>query len=177
VLARVGAAAGRRDFLDAAALGVRYAADHQRPDGSWPYGERPGLEWVDNFHTGYVLDCLRICRESGVGVPDGAIDRGLAHYRTALFDPDGAPRYSTGSRYPLDIQCVAQAIHTLSLAGDRPAAERVHRYWRRRMRRRDGGVLFQRRRLWANRASHMRWGVGPMLSALARLAQLERSSA
>ena len=38
---------------------IRYTADHQRPDASWYYGEKENLHWVDNFHTGYVLDCFK----------------------------------------------------------------------------------------------------------------------
>ena len=32
---------------------------HQRPDGSWYYGESLILRWVDNFHTAYVLDSIK----------------------------------------------------------------------------------------------------------------------
>ena len=32
---------------------------HQRPDGSWYYGEQENMHWVDNFHTAYVLDCFK----------------------------------------------------------------------------------------------------------------------
>ena len=45
-------------FRDACAASLAYCLAHQRADGSWPYGEQRGLEWVDGFHTGYVLDAL-----------------------------------------------------------------------------------------------------------------------
>src|SRR5262249_4245616 len=38
---------------------LKYTAKHQRPDGSWNYGEKANLRWVDNFHTGYVLDSFK----------------------------------------------------------------------------------------------------------------------
>ena len=62
-----------------AAEAVRVATartlDAQLPDGTWPYGEAAGLEWVDGVHTGYVLDSL--CRLEGVDsrIPE-AIERG-----------------------------------------------------------------------------------------------------
>ncbi len=39
----------------------------------------------------------------------------------------------------------------------------------KRMRRRDGSFVFQRRRRWANTAPHIRWMAAPMLEALTRL--------
>ena len=39
----------------------RCSVSAQRPDGSWPYAEGEGHGWVDNFHTGYVLEALAIC--------------------------------------------------------------------------------------------------------------------
>ena len=38
---------------------IQYTAQHQRPDGSWYYGEADNLHWVDNFHTAYVLDSFK----------------------------------------------------------------------------------------------------------------------
>ena len=38
---------------------IHYTAQYQRPDGSWYYGEKANLHWIDNFHTAYVLDCFR----------------------------------------------------------------------------------------------------------------------
>ena len=40
---------------------------------------------------------------------------GLRYYADALITPDGTPRYRPDSRYPIDGQCVAQALKTLSL--------------------------------------------------------------
>jgi hypothetical protein len=39
----------------------------------------------------------------------------------------------------------------------------------RRLRRRDGAFIFQRRRLWQNRTAHIRWSAAPMLLALTHL--------
>jgi hypothetical protein len=168
LLARLHAATGRSEFVEAAHAGVQYALAHQRPDGSWPYGERPGLEWVDGFHTGYVLEALRRCDASGVTVDAGALVRGFEFYERKLFLADGAPCYFAGTTYPLDIQSAAQAIQTFTLAGRLPAAERVLAWTLRNLRRRDGAFAFQKLRLWTNRTPHIRWGQAPMLEALAR---------
>jgi hypothetical protein len=177
LLARL--AASRCDceaFGEAARAGLSWTLDHQRADGSWPYGERPNLAWIDNFHTGYVLDAIRACLDSGLADPEAerAWRRGLAYFRRELLLPDGTPKYYSTGVYPIDAQCVAQSIQTLAIASRRlPAAEedawRVLDFALARMLGADGLPIFQRGRLWLNRAPHMRWVVAPMLLAAAHL--------
>jgi hypothetical protein len=174
LLARLHVATGRADLAAAAAAGVEYTVSRQRADGSWPYGEEPHLGWVDNFHTGYVLEALMTCSRCGIAGGDEALRRGLEHYRRDLFRADGAPKYMPDSTYPIDIQCVAQAIQTFALAAQHEpihgaAAAKVFGYAQRRMRRRDGAYAFQRRRLWTNRTPHVRWAAAPMFLALVHL--------
>ena len=163
-------------FGEAARAGLSWTLDHQRADGSWPYGERPNLAWIDNFHTGYVLDAIRACLDSGLADPDAerAWRRGLAYFRRELLLPDGTPKYYSTGVYPIDAQCVAQSIQTLAIASRRlPAAEedawRVLDFALARMLGADGLPIFQRGRLWLNRAPHMRWVVTPTLLAVAHL--------
>jgi hypothetical protein len=184
LLAELAAKTGRDDFAEAATGGVGYTIAHQRMDGSWPYGENANLAWIDNFHTGYVLEALMRCRTAGLAVPvDEALERGLRFYLDALFLEDGTPKYKPDSIYPIDIQCVAQGVQTLALAGQgdermRAAAWRVATYGLAHMLRPDGAFAFQRRRLWTNRTPHMRWGAAPMMLALTLLLdpRLERDS-
>jgi hypothetical protein len=184
LLGRVTAETGEDRFAAAAADAVRYTTARQRPDGSWPYGERPGLGWVDNFHSGYVLDALRTCADTGIAreEAEAAWNRGIRHYRANLFLPDGTPKYYPEKTYPIDAQCVAQGIQTLAIAArhDSSAGEQawnVLEFALRRMTRRDGLPIFQRRRLWANRAVHARWVASPMLLALSHLLQTDGESA
>jgi hypothetical protein len=164
------------EFRGAALAGLAWTIDHQRSDGSWPYGERSNLAWIDNFHTGYVLDAIRTCLDSGLAGPEvqQAWLRGIAYYRRQLLLPDGTPKYYSTGVYPIDAQCVAQSIQTLAIAarwvpGAGDDAWRVFDFALRRMLRPDGLPLFQRRRLWHNRTPHMRWVVAPMLLAVANL--------
>jgi hypothetical protein len=175
LLARLARATGRTEFGEAATPAAMYAVEHQREDGSWPYGERADLRWVDNHHTGYVLDSLLSCRGLEERV-EPAYDRGLAYYRRNLFLADGTPKFFATRTYPIDSQCVAQAIATFARAGERDAralvlAHRVASFALGRMRRADGAFVFQRGRLWSNRATHMRWTEAPMFDALTLLAQ------
>lgn len=184
LLARLAARNGREAFGSAARDAAEYCISQQRPDGSWPYGERPNLKWVDGFHTGYVLDALMRCHEAGVhpGLEE-SIDRGLDYYRDRLILPDGTPKYFHDNTYPVDGQCVAQAIQTFAMASARrpdliETSWRVLGYGLRRMRRSDGAFYFQRRRFWINPAPHVRWVQAPIFNALAYLASVvERGAA
>ncbi len=96
LLARLGRLLDREDYQRAASAGTEYTVRRQRADGSWPYGEREDLGWVDGFHTGYVLDCLQTCFEAGVGGSnaEAAWTRGVDYYVHALIERDGTPRYT-----------------------------------------------------------------------------------
>lgn len=175
LLARLGRYVDDDRFRDAARLGVEYALALQRDDGSWLYGERPNLAWVDGYHHGYVLDALRVCAEADLDpqLPQ-AIRRGLEYYRRELILANGTPKYFSTSPRPLDTQSAAQAIQTFAIASsDDPSyldvAWRVFEWSLRNLRREDGLFIFQRRRLWTNRVPHMRWVVGSMLLALTHL--------
>ena len=159
-------------FYRAADAGVAFTVHHQRPGGSWPYAERPGLDWVDGYHTGYVLDSLITCLEAGIdaAIP-AAVDEGLDYYRRALFLADGTPKYSSASLYPIDIQCVAQGIQTFALASARRPDTLAHArlvldFALGRMQRSDGAFVYQRNRWWSVRTPHVRWAAAPMLLAL-----------
>ena len=176
LLARLGRLTHRTDFDDAARAAVDYTVSRQRADGSWLYGERSDLSWIDGFHTGYVLDCLHTCVEAEIGGRAAlqAWQRGLRFYARALIERDGTPRYTPSSRYPIDGQCVAQAIQTLARATtvEPDIAEgrwAVLRFALDRLRREDGAFALQRRRLLLNRTVSPRWVQAPMLVALTQL--------
>ncbi len=173
-LTRDSALAGR------AREGVHWTVTRQRKNGSWPYGERPGLSWVDNFHTGYMLDALDTCLRAGTLDDPTPLERGLAFYRSRMFLSDGTPRYYEHQTYPIDMWSVAQSIQTLSRAAGRDPtladlAVRVFQFAHARMRRPDGLYCFQRRRLWRNPSPHMRGAVAPMMLALTYLLRILRA--
>jgi hypothetical protein len=175
LLARLYAACGEEQFAARARRGVGFALAHQRDDGAWRYGEWPNLGWVDNFHTGYVLDSLRLCLDAGVDDAIApALDRGMAYYRRELFLRDGTPKYFDHGVWPIDSQCMAQAIQTFAFGSERDPtllddALRTFDWSCEHMRRGDGAFIFQRRPRWANRAAHMRGTVTSMLLACVHL--------
>ncbi len=115
MLARTARHVRREDYGAVAGEAVRYSCTRQLADGAWYYGERKDYHWIDNFHTGYNLDSLKCYIEnSGDERFRESLRRGFAFYRDSFFEPSGRPKYYHDKVYPVDSQCAAQAIETLS---------------------------------------------------------------
>lgn len=76
--------AGRRN--------IRYVLGSQRQDGSWPYSTDGTDDFVDNFHTCFVLKNLaKVWLLRGDEEVRSAIVRGYGFYRARLLDRSGLP--------------------------------------------------------------------------------------
>ncbi|RJP79170.1 MAG: hypothetical protein C4524_05845 [Candidatus Zixiibacteriota bacterium] len=179
MLARTGRAAGDARLLDHAHRAMRYVTDQQAADGSWPYGEEPIHGWIDNYHTGFVLDSIEdYASHTGNDGIQSALLRGIRFYREHLFEEDGTPRFSPGSRYPLDGHCLAQGILTFTRLRRHdpeylPFAERIAAWGVRHFRHPQGYYYFQIRRRWKNTIPHIRWVQAWMFLALNRLLEAQ----
>lgn len=173
VLARTARCLGVSDFADRAAEAAATTLEAQRDDGSWPYAGGAGRDWVDNFHTGYVLESLVECERL---LPDAAehLAIGFDYWERELFLTDGTPKYYSHHTMPLDAHNYAQAIETWLSIGDRRegAFERASRTAGLLIAdflTPEGYVRFQRGRRWANSVAYIRWTTAPAFRALARL--------
>jgi hypothetical protein len=191
LLARVAKHSGRKKFSDLALKVARWSASKQRADGSWPYGERPRQQWIDNFHTGYNLSGLRVLGEcAGTSEFESRVRRGFAFYREHFFLDDGTPRYYHDKTYPIDVHCVAQSIITLiefkHLDPDNLRLARSVYDWAMSRMHDERGFFYYRVLPWCTiQTSYMRWSQAWMFLALATLTeemagsgrQVERASA
>jgi len=98
---------------DAVRAALERTLEAQHRDGSWPYGEGPGLEFVDSFHTGYILDRLWSLRTVDRAVQD-AVRRGAEYYAARYFGPEGEPYLWAGSRRLVDAHAGGTALTTLT---------------------------------------------------------------
>jgi hypothetical protein len=147
----------------------------QREDGSWPYSEGARGQWVDNFHTGYVLEALAACARTLSGLEE-PLRKGVSYWIRYLFLEDGTPKYSPESVYPIDAHCYAQAIETHCSVGNPAEAKRQARLLIDRMFDPRGFVHFQKRRFSTSRVPFIRWSTAPTFRALARLLLEEQSA-
>jgi hypothetical protein len=94
----------------------------QNRDGSWPYGEGSRLDWVDSFHSGYVLTCLDRLRTAHPGI-EAAVIRGAHHYRR-FFDDRGRAKLRVHRAYPEDAHAAGTGLTTLAALYRRGEVER-----------------------------------------------------
>jgi hypothetical protein len=150
-----------------------YTCDRQRPDGSWWYAEEPKYHWIDNFHTGYNLSALKVYRvSSGDHSFDEQLEKGARYFKASFFEADGRPKYFHDRIDPVDIQCAAQAIETLtSLADCDPEnlvlALRVTDWTITHLQASSGYFLYRDIGWTKVRTPMLHWGQGTMVKALA----------
>ena len=102
---------------------VRTTVNAQRSDGLWPYGQDANLDWVDNFHSAYVLLALDEL-DQAYGDFSDALDRGIDAWTSRCFEPDGRPRYFADRSGKVDVHNVATATFALAVFADRYSAAR-----------------------------------------------------
>ena len=114
LLARTYCIRKTKAYRDLAQKSIQYTAQYQRADGSWYYGEKENLHWVDNFHTAYVSRLLQVLlRKHGRYAVRQEYDDGYEYWKNTFFLADGTPilrpqdasaRYSmlfSGNRHPV----------------------------------------------------------------------------
>lgn len=175
LLARTAKYNGNAEYLRVARSAMEYSCSRQLPDGSWWYAEEPKYHWIDNFHTGYNLDSLDCyLRATGNNEFRAHISKGLAFYVASFFEDSGRPKYYLTRTFPVDIQCAAQSIDTLSLFSDThpeclKLATRVAE-WSIRTMQDAKGYFYYRQYPWLKAKTPMlHWGQATMFRALAHL--------
>ena len=92
LLTKAGIELSRNEYLGVARTNLNFVLSAQQRDGSWPYAVDGVRDFVDHFHTCFVLKALaRI--EQLTDCPDcrNAIDRGTSYYLENFFDDDQLP--------------------------------------------------------------------------------------
>jgi hypothetical protein len=165
-------------YRELACRALNYTANHQHADGSWFYGEKANLRWIDNFHTAYVLDCFKHYSDStNDRCYATVINRGFAYWKNTFFLADGTPRYYNTKTLPIDIQCSSQAIDTLVLFKDIDEtaihlAAKIANWTIHHLQDRSGYFYYRRySQHIVNKTPTLHWGQATMLCALAGLYQ------
>jgi hypothetical protein len=164
---------GDSTCFDLAQRAIAWTLPQINPDGSWYYGAGARYRWIDNFHTAYNIDCLVAAHELGGEsvVPEAVIEKSYQFWTTHFFLSDGTPKYYHARTYPLDIQCAAQAIETLSKLRGRfptagPLVDKVLVWTLGHMQKKNGAFRYQIWPFWKNNLEAIHWGQSTMLAAL-----------
>jgi len=164
------------EYRSAAARNLAFVLENQNADGSWPYAVDGVRDFVDHFHTCFVMKALaKIHDRTGDAATLSALRRGVAYYLGALFDGEGLPKpFAKAPRltvYRRELYDCAECINLCLLLRGRfpelgPTLERVVRHIVEVWVRPDGS--FRARKLkygWDNVPMH-RWAQSQMFRAL-----------
>lgn len=175
-LASVGVLTQNQAYLHLAEKTARYVLQRQAENGSWAYGSKLRHQWIDNFHTAYVL--LSLFRLQKL-IPqlknetENALKIGYKFWIENFFLPDGTPKYFDKETYPIDIHSAAAAIVALAELKDfdstaLPLAEKVLVWTSENMRDEDGFFYYQKRQNQTIKIPFIRWAEAWTAFAISR---------
>ena len=172
LLARVYSYTKEKELADAARSSVAFCCKYQQENGSWSYGTYSFHQWIDNFHTGYNLECLQdYFQFTGDNSFESTKEKGFVYYVNTFFTAEGIPKYYNNSVYPIDIHAPAQLIITLVKLGKfgqhKELADRVLAWTIANMQDKTGYFYFQINKYFSSKIPYMRWSQAWMLYALA----------
>jgi hypothetical protein len=167
----------REDYWSIAERNLNFVLENQNQDGSWYYATDGVRDFVDHFHTCFVMKALaKIHILTGHEGCLEALSKGVAYYLENLFDEDGLPKpFSKAPRltvYKRELYDCAECINLCLLLRDRfPRLQEtldtvvagILQDWIKA----DGSFRSRRLHLgWDNVPMH-RWGQSQMFRALA----------
>jgi rhamnogalacturonyl hydrolase YesR len=171
MLSRVYRFTRENDLTEMARRSVEFCCRYQNDDGSWSYGTLDFHSWIDNFHTGYNLECIsEYMNYSGDYAYHDNLARGFNYYIKTFFTQDGISKYYNNSIYPVDIHSPAQLIITLARLGKlneyNELACKVLSWTIDNMQSEEGFFYYQINRHFSSRIPYMRWAQAWMFYAL-----------
>jgi hypothetical protein len=156
-------------FLEAEKT-VDYVLENQKNNGSWSYSNGDARKWVDNFHTGYILDALNdFIYYTKSKKYSSNLEGGYDFYLHSFFHNNEIPKYFDNKIYPVDSTAIAQSILTLVRFGNIDLAKRIALWGTGNMKCDKGYFYFQKTKLYTNKISYMRWVNAWMYTALSYL--------
>ena len=171
LLMRVYKHTGDKDLLDIAKKVVNYVCKKQNPDGSWAYSSLPYHQWIDNFHTGYNLECIKLYETvSGDSSYASNLAIGTEYYLKTFFTDSGISKYYNNKTYPVDVQAPGQLVVTLYKAGllnkNIMLVEKVLNWTIENMQHKKGFFIYQKRRFFSSKIPYIRWSQASMFYSL-----------
>jgi hypothetical protein len=156
---------------------LNFVLSNQNPDGSWFYAVDGVRDFVDHYHTCFVMKALaKIHALTGHAATLEALSKGVDYYLNNLFDADGLPKpFSRAPRltvYKRELYDCAECINLCLLLRDRfrvldktleKVVKNVFETWVKP----DGSFRSRKLHLgWDNVPMH-RWGQAQMFRSLA----------
>ena len=161
---------GNKEYKYLAKQAVEFVIFNQKDDASWAYSLANAGGWTDNYHTGYVLDCLdeyqKLTNDESFSEN---IKNAYSFYIKNFISDNGAPKFYHNNLYPIDCTSGSQAILTTLRFGDIEIASNVANFMIRIMQKPNGSFKFRKFRNYSINTSYMRWSDAWMFTALSNL--------
>ena len=156
-----------KDLLEPMRRSVDYVVKAQNKNGSWAYSEAREGSWVDNYHTGYVLDCLSACAAQVHNEAwNSALSTGLQYYLDYFIQGGGRPPFYDKDPYPLDCTAGAQQILSMCHFDYLSEAVKTGNYLIENMQLTTGGFAFRKFKNYSQNSEFMRWSNAWVFTAL-----------
>lgn len=170
LLASVYAFTNEPHLAEAAEKSVRYCCNQQQANGAWAYGTYHFHKWVDNFHTGFNLECIAdYIKFTGDTRFQPHLTKGLEYYLATFFTKDGMAKYYNNATYPIDIHAPAQLIITLyklqAFNTNKKLADKVLQWTITNMQDEKGYFYYQIKKGISSKIPYMRWAQSWMFYA------------
>lgn len=171
LLSRVSAHTKEEKLIEAATKSVSFCCKHQKENGAWSYGTLPFHHWIDNFHTGFNLECIHEFQKfTGNASFNSYLTKGLDYYLSTFFSETGQSKYYNDTLYPIDIHAPAQLIATLGrmgkMAEHKQLVEKVLEWTVDNMQDQRGYFYYQLKNTGSSKIPYMRWAQAWMFFGL-----------
>lgn len=149
-------------LIEEAKRSVDFCMDYQNQNGSWGYGLLPFHQWIDNFHTGYNLECIAdYMKYSGDTSFECQLEKGFNYYINTFFTKEGIAKYYNNKIYPIDMHAPAQMIITLSKLNkfheNKLLLDRVLKWTIDNMQSKKGNFYYHKNKYITFKIPYMRW--------------------
>jgi rhamnogalacturonyl hydrolase YesR len=171
ILARLYHNTGETWLKEEAMAATRFAVNRQNPDGSWYYSPLAHHQWIDNFHTGFNLECIaEFMKFTGEEEYRENMEKGFSFWLSNFFTSEGMPRYFSSNLYPVDLHATAELVIACSRSGkfaeNKALIEKVLTWSIENMQSEKGYFHYQKTKYFTNRIPYMRWTQAWMFTAL-----------
>lgn len=177
ILAQVYSQTKEESLKQIAQKAVQYVMKHQRNDGAWIYSQSDAGTWIDNYHTGYILDCLdEYIKQTGDNQYAEHLKNGFEYYRTNFFENNTIPKFYNQKTVPVDCTAAAQSLLSLTRFGEIKTATQVAQYMIANMQDDKGYFYFRKYANKTEKISFMRWSNAWMFAGLTEVLKYTSSN-
>ena len=176
LLSRVYSYTKEESLISEAKKTVAYCCKNQQNNGAWAYSKLHFHQWVDNFHTGYNLECISEYQKfSGDTSFSEYIEKGYDYYIATFFTEDGICKYYNNKTFPIDIHAPAQFILTIyrlnKMEENKELLDKVLEWVKNNMYDKRGYYYYQKKKYFSSKVPYIRWAQAWMFYSLTFLNQ------